>query len=150
MSLEDRSNPFNPTKEGALSRWLVWAGLGWTYGGTFICNPYERLERSLPVLFEEQTRLSAKEFATRLGDTCPELDGGSIYREVWPDWNFEQRRFTLGVSHALIDLHITGRIVLHALPDARGWSVADAEPPNDRKTLRGAVVDHIELGEVHP
>jgi hypothetical protein len=148
MSLEDQRNPFNPTKERALSRWFVWAGLGWTYSGAFVCNPYERLQRSLPALFLDQRRLSADDFAKRLAASCPELDGGHIYRHVWPDWSSDRRRFTLGVSHALIDLHMTGRLVLHAPPDARGWSVEDAEPPNDGNLLRGTTVDHFELREV--
>ena len=123
MSLENRTNPFNSTKEAALSRWFVWAGLGWTCDGTFVCNPYTRLQRSLSAVFQNQPRISADDFAKRLAEICPELDGGHIYRQVWPGWSPDCRRFTFGVSHALIDLHLTGRIILRAPPDARGWSV---------------------------
>lgn len=146
--LDNMSNQFNAEKERALPRWYVWAGLGWEYGGRFMCNPYERLSRSLPAVFRTDKSLPSGAFAERLGSICPELDGGKIYREVWPDWSADQRRFSLGLSHALIELHEAGKILLHAPPDARGWSIEVADPPNDGKVLRGGVIDLVEMCEV--
>ena len=48
------------------------------------------------------------------------------------------------VSHALIDLHQMGDIIVHALPDSRGWNIGEAAPPNDAKTLLADKVDRIE------
>lgn len=144
MHLKNATNPFNKTKQGSLSRWFVWAGLGWDFNNAFTCNPFERIRRSLGPIFADEASLEIDDFVTRLGQTCPELDGGAIYRDVWPEWNMNKKKFSLGVSHALIDLHQIGDLIVTALADARGWSIGDAAPPNDGKTLQADKVDRIE------
>jgi hypothetical protein len=118
--------------------------LGWDFKNAFTCNPCERIRRSLDSIFASKSSLEIDDFVAGLGQTCPELDGGEIYREVWPDWDLDTGKFSLGVSHALIDLHQIGDIIVHALPDSRGWSIGEAAPPNDGKTLLADKVDRIE------
>ena len=139
-------NPFNSAKYDGLHRWLAYAGLGWyDVKGIFQPNPYERLARRLPAIFGEHRRLSGDEFMRNMAECCPELDGGALFVEVLPGWRRDARTCTLGLSHALVDLHLDGRIVLTCTPDSEGWSIAAAEPPSDGKTLLSSRIDFVEL-----
>lgn len=125
-------NPFNSTKLSGLSRWLAYTGLGWDDpGGTFQPNPYERIRRRLPVIFSEVKKLSGEQFISTLASTCPELDGGNIFRETNRAYQIEAKVCTLGLAHALVDLHLDGVLELYCPADSRGWSIERAEPPSD-------------------
>jgi len=70
-------NPFNPTKHTGLDRWLSYLGIGWyDYNNQFQANPYGRLFRALPQIFEGNSKMSGDQFMTQLAKVCPELDGG--------------------------------------------------------------------------
>jgi hypothetical protein len=139
-------NPFNATKYDGLHRWMGYAGLGWyDPGEIFQPNPYERLTRRLPAIFAGDRRLTGDEFIRRVGACCPELDGGDIFVRFSPGWRPEARACTPGLSHALVDLHLDGRIVLTCARDSGGWSIAAAEPPSDGRTLQSSRLDFVEL-----
>jgi hypothetical protein len=139
------TNPFNKDKHRGLARWLPYAGLGWTDPGrAFHCNPYHRLERALPTIFGTELRLDVDAFMTRLAGSCPELDGGGLFRTSNSSWNAALRECTLGLSHALLELHHDGRLVLHCPLDSHGWSLALADPPRDDRHLRSPRVDAVE------
>jgi hypothetical protein len=130
--LNDRpaKNQFNGTKYSGLLRWFSYAGLGWTDSlGIFQPNPYGRVARGLPVVFDGDARLTSDDFMSRIGAACPELDGGTIFRQTNTNWTPDARLCSLGLSHALVDLHLDKVLVLAGTVDSRGWSVASAVPP---------------------
>jgi len=138
-------NPFNSDKCAGLIGWFRYAGLGWhDTEDVFQPNPFERLLRRLPAIFDGQKKLSGEEFIDRLGQACPELDGGEVFRRAARYWNPENKTCTLGLSHALIELHQERKISLHCPQDSRGWSIESAEPPSDR-TLESDKIEIIEL-----
>lgn len=139
-------NPFNATKLQGLHRWMSFMGLGWyDTDGVFQANPYERLQRRLRTIFPGKTkRLSGDEFMSRMAATCPELDGGDIFRQANKQYNAEARVCSLGLSHALVDLHLDGRLRLFCPSDSRGWSIELAEPPSD-DALQSARITSVEL-----
>jgi hypothetical protein len=138
-------NPFNQAKHTGLDRWYVYTGHGWfDPEGIFQPNPYGRILRQLGQIFAGGKKLSGDEFLTKLGECCPELDNGQIFRRTCPGHNPEARIATLAVSHSLVDLHLDNRIRLHCAPDSRGWSIEAAQPPNDGKTLRSGRIDYVE------
>jgi|ERR1051326_4323207 hypothetical protein len=128
-------NPFNATKLTGLHRWMSYMGLGWyDTSEVFQPNPYERILRRLKMIFVGKTKqLTGDEFMFRLASACPELDGGDIFKRSNKQYNSEARICTLGLSHALIDLHLNGQISLFCPSDSRGWSIEKAEPPSNEQ-----------------
>jgi hypothetical protein len=138
-------NPFNATKLAGLHRWMSYAGLGWyDTNDLFQPNPYERLQRRLPLIFQGRAKkLSSEEFMSRLAAECPELDGGEIFKQTNAQYSADVKVCTLGLSHALIDLHLDDHIKLFCPPDSRGWSIEIAEPPSDG--LQSGRIASVEL-----
>jgi hypothetical protein len=123
-------NPFNKDKLSGMHRWLAYAGLGWyDPSDVFQCNPYERLRRRLPAVFATKRSLAAKDFFAALATACPELDGGETFRRAVPEGDRPERRCTLGLCHALIELHLDGVLRLHCPGDSDGWFIGHAAPP---------------------
>jgi hypothetical protein len=143
---KDVANRFNRTKYDGMRRWMRYVGLGWhDSSDVFQPNPYERVRRSLGKLFGKETRMDSDTFIKRLGDVCPELDGGKLFRRANTDWDPSHRRCTRGLSHALMDLHMDGIILLNCPPDSRGCNLEAASPPRDRDRLQSDLFDTIEL-----
>jgi hypothetical protein len=134
-------NPFNATKLTGLHRWMGYVGLGWYDSSeVFQPNPYERLLRRLRTIFVGKAKqLTGDEFMFRVANACPELDGGDIFKQANKHYNAEARVCTLGLSHALVDLHLDGYIQLFCPPDSRGWSIEKAEPPSDELLQSGRI-----------
>jgi hypothetical protein len=125
-------NRFNEPKHKGLEAWFAYVGLGWfDPQESFQANPYDRIVRSLPTAFGRNRKLDADDFMARLGAACPELDGGAIFQQANRSWQSSEKKCTLGLSHALIELHLDQLIRLSCPADSSGWSVADAEPPRD-------------------
>lgn len=142
-------DPFNPTKVSGLWRWLVYAGLGWTDpAGRFQPVPTDRIRRQLPSIFAGQPKLEDGAFMDRLATCCPELDGGAIFASV--NRERKDKTCTAGLAEALVELHLEGVLRLNAPPDARGWSIAAAQPPFDGKTLRGDRFQTVEIALAAP
>jgi hypothetical protein len=140
-------NPFNRDKWTGLNRWVGYAGLGWyDPGDNFQPNPYGRLLRRLPALFAGEKKLTGEAFMQNMSTACPELDGGSLFMQAHKSRAYEPaaKVCTLGLSHALIDLHQDGWIRLNCPRDSRGWSIELAEPPSD-DLMRSGRIDSIEL-----
>lgn len=139
------NNPFNAVKHLGLHRWYAYAGLGWyDPQKVFQANPYDRLARALPVIFAGQGRLSGDEFMDRLAAACPELDGGAVFTRYAQGWSRDARTCTLGLSHALVDLHAADRIVLTCTRDSAGWSIAAAAPPMGG-SISSSRIDYVEM-----
>jgi hypothetical protein len=127
-----QENPFNRTKLTGLHRWLSYVGLGWyDPAGSFQTNPYKRILRVLPTVFSGNRKLSSDAFMSQLAEACPELDGGEIFRKANRDWKSADKQCSLGLSHALIELHEDGVIRLDCPADCQDWSLKEAEPPRD-------------------
>jgi hypothetical protein len=142
---QKQPDPFNATKLTGLHRWFRYAGLGWyDPADTFQCNPYERLRRALPNIFDGKRKLQGTAFMEGLAGVCPELDGGAIFRQAVPAYNDADRVLTLGLAHALVDLHLDGQVVLHCPQDSRGFSLQEADPPLDNQTIRSARIETVE------
>jgi hypothetical protein len=134
---------FNPTKLSGLWRWVSYAGLGWfDPAENFQPCPYERIKRQLPHIFKKDQKLPDDKFMERLAACCPEIDGGAIYRAVFPGRT--EKQCTPGLAAALTELHLDKVIRLHCPPDSSGWSIAAAEPPPDGETLLGNRIQFAE------
>lgn len=123
-----KDNPMNADKFRALMRWYVYVGLGWVDpSGGFVPDPTARIARALPSIFAQSKRLDSSEFMMRLGIACPELDGGSLFREINEPWTgATERNCTRALSTALWRLHDGSAIRLHCPADSKGWSLAQA------------------------
>lgn len=120
---------FNTTKIGGLYRWFSYLGLGWfDPAGNFQANPCERLARSFEDIFKGKKKLECDEFMSRLAKACPDLDGGKIFQQANPKYSAPDRRCSLGLSHALLEMHQDGAIRLSCPADSKGWSLVDADP----------------------
>jgi len=141
-----QENRFNGTKLTGLHRWFNYVGLGWyDPNGDFQANPYERLARALPQMFGRQRKLESQAFMPILAEACPELDGGALFLQANPRWDGAGKQCTLGLSHALIELHLDGVIRLSCPADSEGWDIGDAEPPRDEdfRSARLAAVERL-------
>lgn len=137
-------NRFNETKYRGLRRWFRYAGLGWHDAeDRFHPNPYERVARQLPDLFSTGKELPVDKFLERLAENCPELDGGYLFLKANPGWDRAARSMSLGLSHALVDLHLDEVIVLNCPLDSDGWSVLSAAPPRDAVHLKSDKVTSV-------
>jgi hypothetical protein len=146
--LKDKAVPnrFNKTKYDGMRRWMRYAGLGWhDSNDVFQPNPYERVRRSLKTIFGIETRIDSDTFIKNLGDVCPELDGGKLFRQANTQWDQKHKLCTRGLSHALMDLHMDRVLLLNCPRDSRGWSLVTASPPRDRDRLQSDLFDTIEL-----
>lgn len=144
---ERPANPFNDTKLTGLNRWFGFVGLGWyDTNRVFQPNPYERLLRRLPLIFGKNKKLTSENFMQKLAEFCPELDGGEIFLLAHRFRNYDSaaKVCTLGLSHALIDLHQDGKIRLICPRDSRGWSIEAAQPPSG-DGLDSSRIDSIEF-----
>lgn len=128
--------PFNTTK---LPHWRVWASyLGWGWpmplGNTNLLIPdcYDRLKPCIPeLLWAADGDLRFDEFARRLAERCPELDGGSLFERCWEASRGSEtrgNRLSLMLSTGLRGLHDEGRIELIDRADATdNWQLFPAE-----------------------
>jgi hypothetical protein len=138
---------FNATKYRGLRRWFRYSGLGWHDSeDRFHPNPYDRLARRLPVLFRKQLELSIDDFMHRLSEFCPELDGGHLFLKANTGWDRAGRSLSQGLSHALVDLHADGLLILNCPLDSDGWSLAKAAPPRDGENMKSDRVSSVRLG----
>ena len=131
---QPQKNPFNRTKHTGLDRWFSYLGLGWYDSNEkFQANPYERLFRSLPYIFEKKHKLSGDDFMKKLAVVCPELDGGDIFIKAnkYRNYNVTDKQCTMGLSHALVDLHEDRIINLECPVDSLGWNIELAEPSHE-------------------
>jgi hypothetical protein len=120
--------------------------LGWHDSKeNFHPNPYGRLLRALPLIFGTSQKLEMNEFMERLADICSELDGGALYRRANRRYERSQRACSMGLSHALIDLHSDEHIRLYGDVDSAGWTVRSAEPTPDKKTFNSDRIDYVEF-----
>jgi hypothetical protein len=143
---ELQNNPFNKDKVTGLHRWFSYVGLGWyDPSGEFNCNPFGRISRNLSQVFAHKRILDSDEFISILSHVCPELDGGKIFLQANRRYEPSVKRCSLGLSHALIDLHYCQKIVLRCPKDSAGWSIAAASPPSDGKTLIGDRISEVEF-----
>lgn len=127
----DAANPFNSTKLTGLHRWFEYVGLGWyDTAGVFQANPYERIRRRLTAIFQRARRLTYIEFLKALSEQCPELDSGGVFRKAYPQWDGDARRCSLGLAHALLDLHDDDLLHFEFDRDRPGCSIIACEPPN--------------------
>lgn len=146
---ERPTNPFNKAKLTGLNRWFAYTGLGWyDMSGIFQPNPFERLCRRLSLIFQKDKKLTSEVFMQRLAEHCPELDGGTIFLKTFREQSYDAsaKTCTLGLSHALIDLHQDRKIKLICPQDSRGWSIKLADPPSG-DGLDSDRIDSIEFLE---
>jgi hypothetical protein len=143
---QKQTNQFNAEKWTGLHRWFGYAGLGWyDPNEEFQCSPYHRLRRKLVEIFNGNEKLDDTNLMERIAAVCPELDGGDLFRQANRKRPEGMRQCTLGLSHALINLHLDNVIRLHCSRDSSGWSLQEASPPTDGKTLLSDRIDFVEI-----
>ncbi|MDA3896784.1 MAG: hypothetical protein PF482_11640 [Desulfobacteraceae bacterium] len=144
---EPQNNQFNTTKHTGLDRWLSYLGLGWyDPSDQFQANPYKRIYRSLPIVFGGKSKMDGDQFIDKLGEVCPELDGGHLFLQAnkYRNYSPKAKQCTLGLSHALVDLHEDGIIKLDCPVDSRGWNIVLAQPSRD-DTIKSDRITLVEL-----
>jgi hypothetical protein len=121
----DKVNPMNLDKFRALMRWYPYVGLGWVDpSGTFVPDPTERLRRALPAIWQKDRKLDSDEFMSRVGQACPELDGGALFVEATSNaYSASTRQCTQALGTALWRLHEDDSVRLHCPADSMGWSL---------------------------
>lgn len=126
---------FNSTK---LIGWLTWAsflGWGWamTVGGKELLMPdaHKRIIPVLPLLLLDSKETPLSQFAERLAEICPELDGGSLFEKCWQASRGAEPRgnqLSLMLSTSLRSLHDNGKIRLIRYADsADEWQLYPAQ-----------------------
>ncbi len=137
---------FNGTRHTGIHRWMSYLGLGWyDPAGIFQAVPYGRLNRALPAIFRKRTKLSDSDFMSAMKAECPELDGGTIFLQAnrYRSDSVTHGSCSLGLSHALLDLHGDGVLRLDCPVDSRGVSIAVADPGRD-DFIKSDRITHIE------
>lgn len=135
-SSEDYSGrAFNDTKYNGWRTWATFLGWGWTSSignGDVMPDATVRLRGliSHTELLPEQEFIPFRTFAGRLGDSCPELDGGKLYTLCWNASRSEQKGNTISlmVSTGLRVLHDLEVIELQRFADATDrWQLFEAD-----------------------
>jgi hypothetical protein len=143
----DKANQMNAVKYRALMNWYPYVGLGWwDPAGSFVPDPTERLRRSLGQIWGRERTLDADEFVTRLGRTCPELDGGVLFSEgTTGAYSASARRCTRALATALRRLHDEGTLILRCPADSRGWELdlAGSGPVSGEGSTRVDLVERV-------
>jgi len=133
--LREEGRLFNPTK---LNGWLTWAsflGWGWTMtvGGKELLMPdaHKRIFRVLSLLLPDSKETPLSQFAERLAEICPELDGGSLFKKCWQASrraDVRGNQLSLMLSTGLRSLHDNGKIRLISHADAKEvWQLYPAQ-----------------------
>jgi hypothetical protein len=128
---------FEQRKINAWREWAAFLGFGWILRSgsrnsrvILVPDAYGRLEAVLDELLERGPAVRFGEFIERLGQRCPELDGGSLFEYCWKVCNPGERRsntVSLMLSNALYQLHAEGKIVLQRSGDAlENWQLFPA------------------------
>jgi len=143
----ERGNQLNSTKLAHYLRWYAYAGMGWyDPSKRFILDPTERLRRVLPSIFNGVKRLDAAPFMSSLAQVCPELDGGSLFRDVTSDrYNPADRVCTQALAMSLRNLHDDGIIQLDCPKDSQGWGLEKGGTVLNQETLQSDRFDRVTL-----
>lgn len=125
---------FNPTK---LNGWLTWASfLGWGWPMTvgkelLMPDAHKRLFPVLPLLLPDSKETPFSQFAARMTEICPELDGGGLFEKCWQASRSAELRgnqLSLMLSTGLRSLHDNGKIQLISHADAKEvWQLYPAQ-----------------------
>jgi len=135
-------------EEPGISSWRTWAeflGWGWplkfsqTDEAKIVPDATLRIRPNLPDLLPDASvEVPFGNFIARLGDMCPELDGGILYSQCWEasrDSEARGNRVSLMVSTALRVLHEEKALTLlerRDFPD--NWSLFPAQSHINRVT----------------
>ncbi len=143
---------FEQRKINAWREWAAFLGFGWLLRSgsrnsrsILVPDAYVRLEAVLDELLVRGPAVKFGEFIERLGQRCPELDGGSLFEYCWKVCNPGERRsntLSLMLSNALYQLHAEKKIVLQRSGDALdNWQLFPAAGQSMGQ------VSHISRGE---
>ena len=112
----------NDTRLNHLKHWGVYLGFINTAGG-LVVDPTEAVRSELPVIFDNSSRLSARDFVEKLSHSLPVLDGGKYRVEVEKNLNDKWSRqpedwVSTSLSRALMRLDFEGYIKFEIVDDA--------------------------------
>lgn len=121
-----------------LNGWLTWASyLGWGWRmkvrslDLLIPDAHKRLLPVLPLLLPDSKETSFSQFAERVAEICPELDGGSLFDKCWQASRSAEPRgnqLSLMLSTSLRSLHDNGKIrLIHYADSADEWQLYPAQ-----------------------
>ncbi len=115
----------NDTKLNAWTTWVTFLGWGISAAGVLWPIAHGRL---LPKLASLRGRtLPMGDFMTWLGETCPEMDGGTLFEQCWQVSRPSQSRgqqLSLMLSTALGTLHALKKVRLEYSADAQSrWQI---------------------------
>ena len=129
------TNQLNGTKLNHYFSWYNYIGLGQTQQKLLFVNPYHRIKRKLNIIFNEKNNLSMDQFVRKMGDACPELDGGNVFKIIKNDWRLTNRKLSKGLQRSLVQLHIEKNLQLVSRSDARDFWIFE-----DIDLFKGSVV----------
>ncbi len=129
------TNQLNGTKLGHYFSWYNYIGLGQNQQKLIFVNPYHRIKRKLKIIFNEKNNLSMDQFVRKMGDACPELDGGNVFKIIENDWSLTNRKLSKGLQRSLVQLHIEKDLQLVSRSDARDFWIFE-----DVDLFKGSVV----------
>ena len=75
------------------------------------------------------------QFVRKMGDACPELDGGNVFKIIKNDWSLTNRKLSKGLQRSLVQLHIEKDLQLVSRSDARDFWIFE-----DVDLFKGSVV----------
>jgi len=121
-----------------LNGWLTWASfLGWGWRmkartlDLLMPDAHERLIPVLPLLLPDSKEIPFSQFAEKLAEICPELDGGSLFEKCWQASHGAEPRgnqLSLMLSTSLRSLHDNGKIqLIHYADSANEWQLYPAQ-----------------------
>jgi hypothetical protein len=149
----NKDRAFNETKFNGWRNWANFLGFGWPLKPSvsgqrelLVPEAYERLKDALPALItKEEGRLQFGSFLRRLGEKCPELDGGKLFescRQKSRPMEEQRNILSLMLSTALRSLRDAQVIELIKQGDANeNWQLYQAEG------LESSLFSHIRLGQ---
>jgi len=122
----------NDEKARPWQNWAQFLGFGWNVKidgqSRLVPDAFGRIQPRLSELLPNVgVQTECQIFIERLGDICPELDGGTLFEQAWAASHPGQRRgsdISLMVSNALRGLEAKGYVTLIRQPDSsENWSL---------------------------
>lgn len=121
-----------------LNGWLTWASfLGWGWRmkvkslDLLIPDAHKRLIPVLPSLLPDAQETPFSQFAEKIAEICPELDGGILFEKCWQASRSAELRgnqLSLMLSTGLRSLHDNGKIrLIHYADSANEWQLYPAQ-----------------------
>jgi hypothetical protein len=113
----------NDTRWNNLKHWARYLGFATGDGGSFQIDPTQAIKEELPLIFDGQKDLPAKDFLLKLSSQLPVFDGGIYRQEIEKNLNTttwrrpDEGQLSMSLSFALQRLALNRKIKLYGKSD---------------------------------